>query len=104
VLSFPPQAGGSDWSLFISDAAESSQCDSFAFYCSGVIAQLNGIAFGDVIECVGQVRPFPLLSHLASLSSPCSPPLHSSPALLPAEQHAGQCGLCVQCFPGAGRL
>ena len=56
-LAFPPQpASGAVWRLLLaSSPVDLARCDAFQFYCSGASAAVNGISFGDVHLCIGQV-------------------------------------------------
>lgn len=56
VLNFPPQNASSGvWRLLVgTNNKDEQRCEAFQFYCSGATTELSGIAFGDVVMCIGQ--------------------------------------------------
>ena len=52
ALTFPPQTGGYNWRLSVSDSPEAPVCALYPFYCEGAFAEITGVLFGDVIACV----------------------------------------------------
>jgi sialate O-acetylesterase len=53
-VSLPPQAGGYQWRLSVSDSPEAADCAQYPFYCEGAFAEISGVVFGDVLLCIGQ--------------------------------------------------
>ena len=53
-VSLPPQTGGYEWRLSVSDSPEAVNCAQYPFYCEGAFAEIGGVVFGDVLLCVGQ--------------------------------------------------
>ena len=100
AVAFPPQAGGWDWRLSVSDSPEAVACALYPFYCEGAFAEISGIVIGDVVACVRVPTP---ARPGSSSARPSPPPPEHGPNLNPrnaraaggAEQHAGECGLCL---------
>ena len=53
-VSLPPQSGGYEWRLSVSDASEDADCARFPYFCEGAFAEIGGVVFGDVLMCIGQ--------------------------------------------------
>jgi hypothetical protein len=55
-VTFPAQnASGFSWRFFVAtNDNDFLRCSAYQYYCSGASLSLSGLAFGDVVECLGQ--------------------------------------------------
>jgi sialate O-acetylesterase len=99
-VKFPAQpASGFDSRLFAATSdIDIGRCLTYQFYCSGASLSVPGIAFGDVVQCIGQSNS----AWRSAVAARCSADAHAhllrqqstlsqTLALLPPTPHHSQC-------------